>query len=73
MKKHYCKEEKEWLIYEGECNWCGEKEYEKLKNEEILKLIHNNFVKFGFESDYIVEDVELIVFAREIEALVRSK
>jgi len=26
MKDHFCSIEKEWIGYEGQCNWCGEKE-----------------------------------------------
>lgn len=26
MKKHYCLVDRGWISYEGECNWCGEKE-----------------------------------------------
>jgi 4-hydroxy-L-threonine phosphate dehydrogenase PdxA len=26
MKSHYCPEEKGEVQYEGQCNWCGEKE-----------------------------------------------
>ena len=26
MKQHYCPVEKSQMEYEGECNWCGEKE-----------------------------------------------
>lgn len=38
-----------------------------LSNQEILKFIHEKFVMFGFEADYIVDDNELIEFARAIE------
>ena len=38
-----------------------------LSDEEILKFIHEKFVMFGFEADYIVDDNELIEFARAIE------
>ena len=38
-----------------------------LSNQEILKFIHEKFVMFGFEADYIVDDNELIDFARAIE------
>ena len=38
-----------------------------LTNQEILKFIHEKFVMFGFEADYIVDDNELIEFARAIE------
>lgn len=32
MKKHYCLVDKAWISYEGECNWCGEKE---MKQEPV--------------------------------------
>ena len=28
MKEHYCPEERTTISYEGECNWCGEKEHD---------------------------------------------
>jgi hypothetical protein len=34
MKQHYCPAEKTVIDYEGECNWCGEKEM----NERIRQL-----------------------------------
>ena len=37
-----------------------------ISDKDILKIIHDKFTKFGFESDYIVEDIELIEFARAI-------
>jgi hypothetical protein len=37
-----------------------------ISDRDILKIIHDNFTKFGFEADYIVEDTELIDFARAI-------
>ena len=37
-----------------------------ISDKDILKIIHDKFTKFGFESDYIVEDIELIEFAKEI-------
>ena len=36
MKTHYCKADKAVISYEGECNWCGEKE--NGVKEEALKL-----------------------------------
>jgi len=35
MKQHYCSAEKTTIAFEGECNWCGEKEV----NEKIKELI----------------------------------
>jgi len=37
-----------------------------ISDRDILKIIHDKFTKFGFEADYIVEDTELIEFARAI-------
>jgi len=37
-----------------------------ISDRDILKIIHDKFTKFGFEADYIVEDTELIEFARTI-------
>ena len=37
-----------------------------ISDRDILKIIHDKFTKFGFEADYIVEDTELIDFARAI-------
>ena len=28
MKQHYCPAEKATITYEGECNWCGERDEE---------------------------------------------
>ncbi len=33
---------------------------------ELLKMIGEKFTRFGFEGDYVVEDGELIDFARAI-------
>ena len=45
MKTHYCKADKAVISYEGECNWCGEKEndmkeeWQYLTDAEILEII----------------------------------
>ena len=36
MKEHYCPEERTTLSYEGECNWCGQKERE---NERSIQTV----------------------------------
>ena len=33
---------------------------------ELLKMIGEKFTRFGFEGDYVVEDSELVEFARAI-------
>lgn len=30
MTPHYCKEEQSHMMISGECNWCGEKEPERI-------------------------------------------
>jgi len=37
-----------------------------ISDRDILKIVHDKFTKFGFEADYIVEDTELIDFAKAI-------
>ena len=48
MKSHYCQEEKTVIEYEGECNWCGEKEITKEKALglclRVLRPIAENMV-----------------------------
>ncbi len=38
MKEHHCPVEKALIAYEGECNWCGQKEWVGLTDEEISEL-----------------------------------
>jgi hypothetical protein len=38
MKSHYCPEEKTSIVYEGQCNWCGEKE---MNNEPVAWIKQN--------------------------------
>jgi hypothetical protein len=38
MKQHFCSAENSLIQYEKECNWCGEKEWVGLTNEEQLQL-----------------------------------
>ena len=35
MKQHFCSAENSLIEYEKECNWCGEKEWVGLTNEEV--------------------------------------
>ena len=39
MKEHFCSAEKSMITYEGSCNWCGQKEWVGLTDEEISELI----------------------------------
>ena len=38
----------------------------ELTDLELLKMIGEKFTRFGFEGDYVVEDSELVDFARAI-------
>ena len=44
-----------------------------ISDRDILKIVHDKFTKFGFEADYIVEDTELIEFARAILRKAQNK
>ena len=35
MKQHFCSAENSLIEYEKECNWCGEKEWVGLTDEEV--------------------------------------
>jgi hypothetical protein len=35
MKEHFCLAEKSIITYQGKCNWCGEKEWVGLTDEEV--------------------------------------
>jgi len=35
MKEHFCHVEKSIITYQGKCNWCGEKEWVGLTDEEV--------------------------------------
>jgi hypothetical protein len=41
MKEHFCPVEKALISYEGECNWCGQKEWVGLTNDELTDLFYN--------------------------------
>ena len=62
MKEHLCPVEKALINYEGECNWCGEREWVGLTDEEIDKILR------VYEQDY-----GWISFAKAIEAKLKDK
>ena len=35
MKEHFCPSEQSIITYQVQCNWCGEKEWVGLTNEEV--------------------------------------
>ena len=51
MKTHYCKADRDWISFEGECSWCGMKEedvreYDGLSEdqlfEEVMRRVNRN-------------------------------
>jgi len=47
MKQHFCSAENSLIEYEKECNWCGEKEWVGLTDEEMLEC--------DMDGDYMVD------------------
>lgn len=42
MRTHYCKEDRDWITFEGVCSWCGltEEQIDKpTSDEEFRQLI----------------------------------
>ena len=62
MKEHFCPVEQSVITYEGKCNWCAEKEWVGLTDEEIEKTLE------AYEQDY-----NWISFAKDIEAKLKEK
>ena len=46
MKEHFCPAEQSIIAYEGKCNWCGQKEWVGLTDEDIDQL-HTAWVLEG--------------------------
>lgn len=70
MKEHYCPVEKALIAYEGSCNWCGQKEWVELTDEEIEGAIDDGFA-FGL-NDGNVSNEYVIRYARAIEAKLKE-
>jgi len=60
MKEHLCPVEKALINYEGECNWCGQKEWVGLTDVEV-------------DTWNIVGHESLREFVRAIEAKLKDK
>ena len=61
MKQHFCSAENSLIQYEKECNWCGEKEWVGLTDEEIEEC---------WDGDLSPYKMQCI---REIEAKLKEK
>lgn len=62
MKTHHCVVEDTTITFEGSCNWCSEKEWVSLKDDEIMECLEEVYKA----------DVNYDSFARAIEAKVRE-
>jgi len=62
MKQHFCSAENSLIEYEKECNWCGEKEWVGLTDEEMLDC--------DMDGDYMV-DREMA--KRNVQAKLKEK
>ena len=62
MKSHHCPEEQAVIEYEGECNWCGEKEM------DVIKLAK----EAGFDTD-LPSFKDGTAIALKFAALVRAE
>ena len=71
MKEHFCPVEQSVITYEGKCNWCAEKEWVGLTDEEIEGAIDDGFA-FGL-NDGNVSNEYVIRYARAIEAKLKEK
>lgn len=63
MKIHHCPVEGASITFEGSCNWCGEKEWVNLTDDEIMECLE---VVYKTNVDYDG-------FARAIEAKLKEK
>jgi hypothetical protein len=63
MKEHLCPVEKALINYEGECNWCGEREWVGLTKEEVLEFTRASWGVGVTASEFI----------RTIEAKLKDK
>ena len=63
MKEHLCPVEKALINYEGECNWCGEREWVGLTKEEVLEFTRASWSVGVTASEFI----------RAIEAKLKDK
>ena len=61
MKTHFCPQEKQFIAYEHECNWCGQKEMEVIiytkrkcpdcmEVKQLLRAKNINYVEMDMES-----------------------
>lgn len=67
MKQHFCSAENSLIQYEKECNWCGEKEWVGLTDEEVELYWDWEDFQTGAGRSTIFEMV------RDIEAKLKEK
>ena len=75
MKTHYCPAEKEVITFEGTCNWCDDREWVGLTDEEVKKEVEIE-MKYYWDGDYIDSACaceQLNNFVRTIESKLKER
>jgi hypothetical protein len=67
MKEHFCSVEQSVITYQGECNWCGQKEWIGLDEVEIIGCTCECIDEGKFNMDCAID------FARAIEAKLKQR
>ena len=69
MKEHFCPIEKQWIGYEGQCNWCGEKEL--FQKREWVGLTLDERLELAQDVDWAAG--AYCEYAEAIEAKLKEK
>lgn len=74
MKEHFCPVEQSVLTYQGQCNWCDEKELTPAKKRAWVGLTEDDALHLLPIMPYKYEvDVEMVLeFAKAIEAKLKE-
>ena len=67
MKEHFCPVEQSMIAYEGECNWCGEREGGMTQHEIIEMAQECNLIGMRPHLDGIYSEA-LVAFANLVAA-----
>ena len=62
MKQHYCPVEKSQMEYEGECNWCGEKEQAEKQMTDLEKELTRQMREMSKELSAIRERLAVVEY-----------
>jgi hypothetical protein len=67
MKEHLCPSEQSMITYEGECNWCGERDGSMTQDDVIEMAQECNLIGMRPHLDGIYSE-SLIAFAKLVAA-----